>query len=77
MNLEVEYLMRKEQYQDLIQTVEKDRLIQLAKQQQFGRQSAIHRQIVGWVGVQLVKWGAKLQQYAESRPVASLQITEQ
>jgi hypothetical protein len=62
MSWENDYLMHKAHYQDLIKQAEQERLIESLK---ISDQPARHRQIAGWMGAQLVKWGAELQQYAD------------
>jgi hypothetical protein len=69
MSLQVEYLMQREKYQDLIRAVEQDRLVQAAKLQNAG-QRGLHRNLAAWIGVQMVKWGSKLQHYG-SVPTAT------
>lgn len=61
-SLQVDYLVQKEKYQDLIRAAEQDRLLQVVKQQNTSH-GGLHRNLVGWIGLQLVKWGSKLQQY--------------
>jgi hypothetical protein len=71
MSWEIDYLMRVTHYQDLIEQAEKERLIASFKE---SNQPAPHRQLAGWMGAQLVKWGAELQQYADSS-AAGVQAT--
>lgn len=69
MSLQIDYQVRREQYQDLIREAEQDRLYQVVKQQ--NSQPPAHRQVVGWLGAQMVKWGATLQDYSTS-PTANI-----
>lgn len=69
MSLQIDYQVRKEQYQDLIREAEQDRLYQAVKQQ--NSQPPVFRQVVGCLGAQMVKWGAALQDYATS-PTANI-----
>lgn len=62
MSLQMEYLVQKEKYQDLIREAEQDRWLQIAKQQKMGQRS-LHRNVASWMGVQMIKWGSKLQHY--------------
>lgn len=62
MSLQVEYLMQKEKYHDLLRAAEQERLLQVAKLHNAG-QRGLHRNLAAWMGVQMVKWGAKLQSY--------------
>ncbi len=75
MSLQVDYLVRKEQYQDLIQQAEKDWLCQVAKQQ--NSQPPAFRQVIGWLGAQMIKWGATLQNYATTPSANISQVTIQ
>ncbi|MBE7470697.1 MAG: hypothetical protein DPW09_18005 [Anaerolineae bacterium] len=61
-SLQVDYLVQKEKYQDLIRAAEQDRLLQVVKQQNTSH-GGLHRNLAAWIGLQLVKWGSKLQQY--------------
>lgn len=70
MSLQVEYLMQKEKYHDLIRAAEQDRLLKVAKLSNTG-QRGLHRNLIAWVGIQMVKWGAKLQHYGSVSTGAS------
>lgn len=61
MSLQIDYLVRKEQYQDMIRAAQQDQIIQMAKQ--YNHKSSWHRQMVAWFGTQLVNWGITLQHY--------------
>jgi hypothetical protein len=60
MSLQLDYLVRKERYQDFIREAEREGLRQMVKQ------PSIHQQVVRWLGAQMVKWGSTLQNYAAS-----------
>lgn len=62
-SLQMEYLVQKEKYQDLIRAAEQDRLLQVVKQQNTNH-GGLHRNLAGWIGLQMVKWGSRLQQYS-------------
>lgn len=64
MSLQIDYLVRKEQYQDLIREAEREWLYEMVKQQ--SNQPLALRQVAGWLGAQMVKWGSALQNYAAS-----------
>lgn len=70
MSLDVDYLIHKEKYQEMIRAAERDRLLQLAKCHKTG-QPSLHRNLAAWMGVQMVKWGSKLQQYGSVSAAAS------
>lgn len=60
MSLHVEYLVRKEQYQDMIRAAQQDQLVQMVKQH---NESPWRRRLAGWLGTQMVSWGLALQNY--------------
>jgi hypothetical protein len=62
MSLQLDYLMRKEQYQDMIRTAQQDHLLQQFKQQ--AGQPNWYLQVAGWLGAQMINWGQALQQYS-------------
>lgn len=62
-SLHTDYLIQKEKYQDLIRAAEQDRLLQIVKQQNTSH-GGLHRNLAGWIGLQMVKWGSRLQQYS-------------
>ncbi len=68
MSLEIEYLVQKEKFQDLIRAAEQDRLLQVA---QAANNASLHRNLAAWMGIQMVKWGAKLQQYGSPAPTSA------
>ncbi len=70
MSMHMDYLVQKEKYQDLIREAEQDRLLQIAKLQQAG-QRKLHRNLAAWIGIQMVKWGSRLQHYGSVSAAAS------
>jgi hypothetical protein len=71
--LQIDYLVQREKYQDLIRAAEQDRLLRTFKQQQAG-QPGLYRSLANRVGVLMVTWGSKLQKYG-SAPAASTAAT--
>lgn len=61
MSLHVDYLVRKEQYQDMIRAAQQDQIIQRAKQ--YNYKLPWPRQMAAWLGAQMVNWGMALQDY--------------
>ena len=59
-SLEVHYLVHKEMHKDLRRDIERHQLIQTAMLRQPDYNGKFRR-IAGRIGVQLVKWGSKLQ----------------
>lgn len=55
-----DFLVRQEQYQDLLREAEKERLIRAAKLFQV-RQGNLVRQIANWLELYVAHWGLKLQ----------------
>ena len=61
-----DFLVRQEQYQDLLREAEKERLIQAAELLP-ARKWGLPRQMANWLRTYIVKWGLKLQ---ANRPIA-------
>jgi len=61
-SVEIEYLVRKEQYKDQQRDVARQQLIQLAKPRPPNNTVSLQR-MTGWLGAQMVKWGSRLQHY--------------
>jgi hypothetical protein len=57
---EIHHLINREQYQDLLREIERDRLLKTIGLHD-SILSKLYRKAVGWLGAQMVKWGAKLQ----------------
>ena len=57
-----EFLARQEHYKDLQREAEQARLVEVARLQQSGMKTTIHRKLLGWISDQLIRWGLKLQQ---------------
>lgn len=70
MLLPMDYLAQKERVRDMLRAAERDRLVQMAKQQKANPQGW-HRNLAAWMGVQMVRWGSKLQQYGALPAAAS------
>ena len=70
MSMYMDYLVQKEKYQDLIREAEQDRLLQIAKLQKAG-QWRLHRNLAAWIGIQMVKWGSRLQHYGSVSAAAA------
>ncbi len=62
-----DFLIRQEQYQDLLREAEKERLVRTAEFQPSG-QWGLPRQTANWLGTYVVKWGLKLQANGSSVP---------
>lgn len=62
-----DFLVRQEQYQDLLREAEQERLIQAAELPQVGKWGS-PRQTAHWLGTYVVKWGLKLQANRSSPP---------
>jgi hypothetical protein len=75
MSWEIDYLVRQEQYQDLMRQAERDWLCEAVRRQ--NSQPPLFRQVAGWLGAQMVKWGAALQNYATSPSANISQVTIQ
>jgi hypothetical protein len=62
-----DYLVRHEQYQDLLREAEKERLVQAAELRQAGKWG-LPWQTAHWMGSYIVKWGLKLQTHRSNAP---------
>ena len=60
--VEIDYLVRKEQYKDLQREAARQQLIQAATLRGSSNTESL-RKMAGWIGVQMVKFGSKLQHY--------------
>lgn len=61
-SVEIDYLVRREQYKDLQREAARQQLIQTAKLRPSSNMESLRR-MAGWIGDQMVKWGSKLQHY--------------
>lgn len=61
MILDAIQIIQKERVQEMIRAAEQERLLQMVKSQSTD-QPALRRTLAAWLGVQMVKWGSKLQQ---------------
>lgn len=61
-SVEIEYLVRKEQYKDQQRDIARRRLIRIA-QPRHTNNTVLLRRMTSWIGVQMVKIGSKLQQH--------------
>jgi hypothetical protein len=62
-----DFLVRQEQYQDLLREAEKERLISAAELPRI-RKWSLPGQTANWLGTYVVKWGLKLQANRSSAP---------
>jgi len=56
---EVDFLVRQEQYKDLLREAAHERLIRAAKPRPSGDRR-LRRQLAGWLGAKMVDWGCAL-----------------
>lgn len=64
---DTDFLVRQEQYKDLLREAEHERLIRAAGLQQPGNWR-LHRKVANRIGAQMVSWGCKLQHYGTTPP---------
>jgi hypothetical protein len=55
-------LLQRERYKDLLREAEQKRLLQAAGLRRPGNWRP-HRKVANWIGIQMVRWGRKLQRY--------------
>ena len=72
-SLEINHLVRQEQYKDILRDIEQQRLLQIAGLQPRARLSP-YRKVVSWLGGQMVKWGSKLQSYEAASSAQSMGV---
>ena len=58
---DIHFLVRQQEYKELLQQAENERLIRAAKLQ-HAKERTIHHSFVQWIGTQMVQWGCILQQ---------------
>jgi len=57
---QVDYLIRKERYDEFVRQAEKDRLIRLIRPNLL---SPTQQRLVRWIGFHMIRWGLKLRRY--------------
>ena len=67
------FLIRQEQYKDLLREAERERLIRAAGLRQPGNWR-LRRKVAGWIGAQMVRWGWKLQRHSTASPSCCPQV---
>jgi ABC-type phosphonate transport system ATPase subunit len=70
MSPDLDYLIQKEKFQDLIREAEQERLLRTIELQNDS-QRGLHRNLAAWVGHQMVRWGSKLQHYGSVSAAAA------
>lgn len=58
---DIHFLLRKQQYADALQRAADERLVR-ASQEVFNNKM-LHLRVAHWVGIQMIKWGSKLEQW--------------
>ncbi len=69
---DMDFQVRQEQLKDWLRQAEHKRLIQAAGLQQPGYGQLLSK-MINWLGIQLVKWGAKLQAQPTPSPTGCSQ----
>ena len=57
---DIHFLLRKQQYKEALQRSADERLVR-ASQEVFNK-GKLHLRAVRWIGIQMIKWGTKLEQ---------------
>lgn len=70
-----DFLVRQEQYKDLLREAERDRLFRSAGFRRLGSRRLWWR-IADLLGVRIVRWGRKLQRYGTTPPSYCSQVAE-
>src|SRR5712692_7238384 len=58
---DIHFLLRKQQYADALQRAADERLVR-ASQEVFNKRK-LHLRAMHWIGIQMIKWGSKLEQW--------------
>ena len=58
---DIHFLVRQQEYKELLHQDENERLVRAAKLQHT-KERTIHRSPVRWLGTQMIQWGCILQQ---------------
>ncbi len=58
---DIHFLLRKQQYEDALQRAAEERLVRASKE--VINNEVLHLRIAHWVGIQMIKWGSKLEQW--------------
>ena len=65
LSLEVTYLVYQEQKKDYLREVEQGQLLRIALSAR-SKENRVHKRALAWLGSQLVKYGARLEQYGSA-----------
>lgn len=68
--IDLGYLIVKEKHEDWLRAIAHEQLIKTARLQQSGNRGLRHK-VAHWLGIQMVKWGSKLQHYETESPWAT------
>ncbi len=58
---DIHFLLRKQQYEDALQRSADERLVRAS--QEVINNEMLHLRIAHWVGIQMIKWGSRLEQW--------------
>src|SRR5712692_1371899 len=58
---DIHFLLRKQQYEDALQRSADERLVR-ASQEVFNNKM-LHLRVAHWIGMQMIKWGSRLEQW--------------
>jgi len=58
---DIHFLLRKQQYEEALQRAAEERLVRASKE--VINNEVLHLRIAHWVGIQMIKWGSKLEQW--------------
>lgn len=64
---DLHFIVRQQQYEELLQEAARERLIRAAKLQQTEKRT-INHSFVQWLGTQMIQWGCVLQQRTAIAP---------
>ncbi len=58
---DIHFLLRRQQYEDALQRAADERLVR-ASQEVFNNEM-LHLRVAHWIGMQMIKWGSRLEQW--------------
>lgn len=63
---DIHFLLRRQQYKDALQRAADERLAQAS--QEVLNNGMLHLRVAHWVGIQMIKWGNKLERWDTTTP---------
>ena len=58
---DIHFLLRTQQYEDALQRAADEQLVRAS--QQVSNNEMLHLKVAHWIGIQMIRWGSKLEQW--------------